>query len=1254
MSSHNIWTEEQLSAIDAAKGNLLISAAAGAGKTAVLVERIIRKVKDAENPIDIDRLLVVTFTNAAAAEMKERIGEAIAKELNQNPYSKHLSRQLALLNRAYILTIHSFCLEVVRQNFYKLDLDPSFRIANETESELLKLEVLEQVFEKNYDQENNDSFLSLVEFYGGQRDDAPLQNLVLKLYEFAQSNPWPEDWLRQAAKKFKVSKDTDLDSLDWSKSIIEDLKIELDGMQNLLLTALKLAELPGGPKPYIKNLKDDLVVISDLQRSCETSWNEAYKCFNSVEFSRLKRCPKDVDDRLKERVKTLRDEVKKRINNLKDELFKRPPEECIKDLISISPVIDTLIELVVEFGKEYHKAKKARGLVDFSDLEHYCLDILLSENAKPGELIPSSTAGELRERFEEILIDEYQDINAVQEAILNLISKQGSDCPNMFMVGDVKQSIYRFRLACPELFLNKYLEYPNTSETSERRIDLTKNFRSRKEVLDGVNFVFRQIMSRRIGEIEYDKKAELVYNADYPAVSDNKKALTGPVELHIIEKNDDLDRENPQKENSDEEEKQSSEDIEELDTAQKEARTAAKIIREIMAAGKKERYYIYDKKRKIYRYVQYRDIVVLLRATKNWGNTFLEEFRVQGIPSYAEISSGYFDATEVQVVIALLRIIDNPRQDIPLAGLLRSPIVGLNAEELAEIRLCKPEMSFYDALLEAAKRDDELKTLSRKCRDFLKKLENWRTMARQGRLSDLIWTLYRETGYYDYVGCMPGGAQRQANLRALYDRAQQYERTTFRGLFQFLNFLERIQDSGNDLGAARALGENEDVVRIMSIHKSKGLEFPVVIVAGLGKQFNMKDLNQDVLLHKNLGLGPNFVDPHIRLKYPTIAKTAIKRRLKLETLSEEMRLLYVAMTRAREKLILMGSVKDVAVSAAKWCYYAGKPDWQIPETETASAKTCLDWICPAIARHPGGEPLRKLAHWEGQLPAEMVKDDSVWSVYIHRSLQQRQDNSKEAADYSNLLKLIKKFSPIESQSEYKEIVGKNLSWSYPYSKIAGRPAKISVSELKDKLRVEYVEDICFPLYLSQTYLRPQFLKEAKGLTAAEQGSVVHIVMQHINLKGSLDEEGIKSQVSEMVNQEILTEKQALSVDCSKIAGFFRTDLGCRVTASNKVLREIPFSLGVWPGEFYPNLQGELDKNERIILQGIIDLLFYEGDEVVLVDFKTDRVTPEQLQNVKQRYNIQIGLYEKAVKEILKKPVKGKYLYLFHPGIQVEM
>jgi ATP-dependent helicase/nuclease subunit A len=1231
------WTSEQQQAIYTRNCNLLISAAAGSGKTAVLVERIIQAVCDPKTGIDIDKLLIVTFTSAAATEMKERIGIAINEALKKQPHSVHLYRQSTLLNKASIMTLHSFCLEIVRENFYRLGIDPHFRIADDTEGELLRLDVLDDLLEQYYAASaDDDDFTKLMDAYGGQRDDGLIQELILKLYNFSRSNPWPEHWLDRVLGNFTA--------INWFNSLMASISMELDGVRALLVQAYNLANAPTGPVAYANNLREELWAVDDLIAATQVSWQQLHNTF-PVEFKRLPSVRKkdEVDSKLQERVKELRGRAKKKVESLQSKYFHRTEQELQQDLTLLQPHMQTLCQLVKDFSEAYQQKKTKRNLVDFNDLEHYCLKLLLVDSSTSENLVPSEISEEMRAKFAEVLVDEYQDINDVQETILQLVTRKD----NMFMVGDVKQSIYRFRLAKPELFLNKYQKYSPEADAGERRLDLAKNFRCRSEVVAGVNFIFQQIMTPKLGEMAYDDNARLIYGADYPDAG-GKLCLAGSVELHLLNKknNDESEQEEHEVEENGEQSKPAKQEEAELTAQQKEARVIGQRIKELIAAE----YVVYDKNTGGYRPLTWRDIVILMRSPKGAAETLMDQFRLLSIPVYADLGSGYFAATEVQIMLALLKIIDNPHQDIPLAAVLRSPILGLTGDQLGEIRKNDLGTGYYHALQITAARETPLAAV---LKEFIANLERWRTLARQGNLADLIWTLYRETGYFNYVGAMPQGGQRQANLRALHDRARQYEATSFRGLFRFLRFLERLQQNNGDMEAAKALGENENVVRVMSIHKSKGLEFPVVFVTGLGKQFNLSDLRQDVVLHKDLGLGPVFIDANKRIKYPTVAKMAIENKIKLETLAEELRILYVALTRAREKLIMVGSVNDVSKAVDNWCRVLDYDTTELPDSELAQAKTLLDWVGPAIVRHSDGAVLRKLVNCPE--PSNLLTSSSKWQVFVHSA----EESDAVDNNTAELLENIKTGQPVAMQSELKDQIYGRLSWHYAYQHLTEKKAKVTVTEIKHKF--QQLEQLAEGFNPTQGFTkRPVFMQKNKGLSAAEKGSAIHMVMQHIDLSQPITSDTLQELLAELELREIMTAEQRQVIDPQVILDFFHSPLGARIIktaqgGSNQVKREMPFSLTLSANEIYDDLNDHLhEKVEKVLVQGVIDCMWQEADGWVIVDYKSDNVSASQVADFISRYQGQINLYAQAVATILKQPVKERYLYLFSLGQAVQV
>lgn len=1233
------WTDEQLEAINTRSGNLLVAAAAGAGKTAVLVERIIRRLTDPVAPMSLENLLVVTFTDAAAAEMRQRIGAALEEAAARRPNDENLRRQLLLLNRAHISTIHSFCLWVLRTYFYHLDVDPAFKVLDPAEADLLQLEVMDRVLEECfYAEPDGGPITKLADSLGG-RGDANLVDLVLKVWRFIRSLPQPEAWLTATALCC-YSAEGPLEKQIWYPEVKEALNLKLEEAEYYLGRAAKLAAGPCGPAVYLDNLEREKELIKELRKELDfLPWDEVYQKLLAITFGRLKpvRDP-GVDAYIKERVAGYRERAKKLVCSLQEELG-RDSAAVKAELEQAAGVARALVEVVRRFDETYGKIKRDRGLVDFGDLEHFCLKILMDKSAPPGELRPSDVALELRRRFAEVLVDEYQDINGVQDAILTLVSRQGTaEEANLFMVGDVKQSIYRFRLANPELFLNKYRNYPERKDSPNQRIILKANFRSRKAVVDGVNFVFRQLFSRHVGELEYDDDAALLYSAGYP---EHPEAAPSLIEAYILECQ--YEGENTAEYNeADNGYEEGSTDLEDLTTLEREALLVARRIKQLVHGILEKpgpEFKIWDADKKAYRDPDYRDIVILLRATRDRASVFLEALQQEGIPAHVDAGGSYFAAVEVETVLSLLRIIDNPHQDIPLAAVLRSPIVGLTAADLARIRLAAPEKDFFTAVNEAA-RTAANGELAARLGNFLTRLERWRTMARRRPLPDVLWELYRETGYLEFVGGLPGGARRQANLRALLDRARQFEGFARHGLFRFLRFIERLRETEGDLEAPSPLGENENVVRIMSIHKAKGLEFPVVIVADLGKGFNFKDLSGDVLLHGRLGLNPLCFDMENGIKYPTLPYLAAAHRLRLEALSEELRILYVAMTRAREKLILTGTARNLPQRAENWSAGLLEEGERLSPMLTSRARCPLDWLMYALMRHPGATSIRNLAGMPG---GRLLNDPSCWDVKVIKAADLSAMAEREASSLE--IPEVEDVPQIDSERLRQEI-DRRLSWVYPWRPLSALPVKLAVTELKRRFDVFNDGETPMRTQVNRFNRRPMFLQAEKGLTAAERGTVTHMVMQHVDLKRPVTEESLGKLLQEMVTNEILTPEQAAAVDTGAIITFFTGDLGRRLLIRpKKVKREQPFSLAVPVAQLYPGLKSEVSAGETILVQGIIDCLVEEEDGFLLLDFKTGRLPADPL----AEYREQIELYARAVSIIFRRRVKEAYVYYLDGG-----
>ncbi len=1282
------WTKEQYCAITENNCNLLVAAAAGAGKTAVLVERIIQKIIDEKNPIDIDALLVVTFTNAAATEMRERIGTAISKAIEENKASKIVSRQLALLNKASITTIHSFCLEVIRNNFQSIDIDPKFRILDETEATLLKTETLNELFEEIYEdeEENNQDFFELLESFGSNRDDQKIQEMVLSVYSFVQSYPWPQQWLNKQVESYKLDDGSDFADTLWGKILLEAIKMRLEGLQVIMEKACGKLQFAMGLEKYLPVFIDDADKLRGLvnifnnalgnknkyssenatieynEIRTDSRWDEIHNFISNIEFSTLPRSSKDADKEIQEEVKKIRDELKAYIKSLKEEAFLLKSAEIITDLKAMHPILKCLTRLIIDFSDKYANKKNQRASVDFNDLEHFCLKIL-SEVDEEGNIHPTKVANFYKEKYSEILVDEYQDSNLVQEIIINMISRDDMDTPNVFMVGDVKQSIYRFRQAKPELFLDKYNSYSNTENSLYRKILLFKNFRSRKEVIDGVNFVFKQIMSESVGELDYSDIEKLNPGASYPEDCDENRRIGGEVELHLIEtvaqNNEDnsklsdgesIGEELDIDENLDEEEM--------LDNLQQEARMVANRIVELLQPDKNgKKFSVLDKKTNEYRNLQFKDIVILLRTTKNWTDIFAEELSKSGIPTFSDTGSGFFKTPEVQVVLSLLQIIDNPYQDIPLLSVLRSPIGNFSTDDLAELRLADRKASLFEALKILAARESKeseqghiaiANGSSEKAKRFLESLAQWRDMSLYMSTHKLIWQLYNDTAYFSIVGAMQEGEKKQANLRVLFERALQFENTSYKGLFNFISFIDKLKTNKGDLGSAKILGENDNVVRLMSIHKSKGLEFPVVFLCGCGKKFNFQDMYKGILLHQELGFGPDYVDYKKRIKYPSAPKLAIAQKLKIETLSEEMRILYVAMTRAREKLILTGAVNNLERAANKWLAVSMSKTDKFPAHDMLKAQNYLDWICPSAMRHNNSDKLRKVAGIGKEQGEFRINDESIWEIFLYNKNHVavpsivEQDNAKR----TDAIEWLKSNT---AEISIREELVRRLDWKYKYQNFANIPSKISVTEIKRFFNINN-EGEDAPINKAAGIKKPLFLQEKKGLSSAEKGTIMHFIMQHLDFYDN----NIENQINNMVKKELLTDKQAKSADISKIKGFISSSICKRMLLSGTFFREVPFNIELPFEELYPTADTNLITEDNILLQGVIDCYFEEDNKIVLIDYKTDYIQKGEIDIIKKKYDIQISYYSRALELLTGMTVSERYIYLFSIGELVEM
>lgn len=1187
------WTEEQSQAIHEKGSNILVAAAAGSGKTAVLVERIINKIIEEE--IDIDKLLVVTFTNAAASEMRERILNAIYKKIEEEPTNLRLQKQITLLNKSNICTIHSFCLDVIRNNFYEINISPNFRIGDTAEIELLKEEVLDELFEDLYLKED-EGFLKLLEIYTSYKDDEPLKDIVKSIYNFIQSAPFPEKWLAEKVKLFDIDiENTDFAETVWGKIILNNYKecieeniLGLKKIKKELEAENELEKFSQAIRLDIENLESLLVNLN--------SWDKSYELAKTFSFVRWP-SSKKINSETPAFVKEKRDMINAKFKKLKDSIFIYTSAEVLSDLKNMYEVLNLLQAIILKFNENYKKAKLERNIIDFNDIEHLALKILIKD--EDGKYVPSEIAKKYQDKFEEIAIDEYQDSNMVQEYILTSISKGN----NIFMVGDVKQSIYKFRQAMPELFLNKYKTYKLKKEKTEAddlKIQLFKNFRSRKNILDTTNIIFQEIMSKDLGDVDYNEDEYLNLGANYEEPQLENIDFAGKTEINIINLEDTT--------KDSQEDEEDNVKTERIENSILEARYVAQKINELINSN----YYVLDKKEG-YRKVTYKDIVVLLRSTTELSPIYEKEISDLGMPVYSETSTEYLNSVEIQLIMSCLKIIDNPMQDIPLVTVMRSMIGGFTDNDLIEIRLADKYENFYESAVKSRIQVNE--ELRNKIDSFLELINHWREASEFLALDELIWKIYMDTGYYNYVGLMQNGKLRQANLKMLFERAKQYESASFKGVFNFINFIDKLKLRNNDLGAAKIIGENENVIRIMSIHKSKGLEFPVVFLSSTGKNFNLKDLREKILIHQEIGFGPNYENSELKIEYPTLAKEAIKMVSKRESISEEMRVLYVALTRAKEKLIITGIEKDLQKSIEskekELQIYESEDNSKINPKILESYKSYLDWI--------------ELVYLKNKIKNSDIFEFNVVSKteILNQTVESETERKDVLKDIAN-----KKVSK-ENMEKIKNI----LEWEYKYKDSTEMPSELSVSKIKE-LSKDTEEKIGI------TLKKPNFLIEKTELTPAEKGTIMHLCLQKLNYKEEYNLEKLKNMVNNLVNKEIILPKEAESVNYNKILAFLSSNIWKEMQTAKVVEQEKAFYLNLKANEIYQN-----DAEDEILVQGIIDLYYItNNDELVLVDYKTDYVENNNEQSLEDKYNIQLEIYKKALEESLNRKVDKVYIY----------
>jgi len=1187
------FTPEQQQVIELHNKNILVSAAAGSGKTAVLVERIIRMVCDKEHPVDIDRLLIVTFTNAAAAEMRERIAKGIALCLQQDPENEHIQKQSTLLHNAQITTIDSFSLFLIRNHFNEIGLDPTFRVADEGEIKLLQQEVLGQLLEEAFASEE-EAFRFCVEYFCPGGREKVLEQHILNLSKYAASFPWPEEWLLERKEDYAVADVEALSNSKYGQYLSEHISRLLEGCAKKLRSVQKICESPDGPYMYGELIDNE---IEQLEQVARYATLEEYAArVPSISFGRLPTVKDDSVSAIKrEKAKSLRAEVKETLRKMTELFFTTPLELAVSQGLECAAPVGTLIDLVVEFDRRMKERKQERKLIDFSDMEHYALDILLRR--EDGQIKPSPIALEYRQYFHEILIDEYQDSNLVQEYLLQAVSGEDDGQFNRFMVGDVKQSIYKFRLARPEIFLEKYDTYQVEGDC--RRIDLSKNFRSRQQVVDTVNEVFGRIMSRDIGGIDYDDRAALYVGADYPPNEDcDSELLLG---------------EKPGK-------------GEEWNAKQAEALAIAQKIKQLCTNFK-----VTDKDSGQLRPARYKDMVILLRTNSGWDEEFKMILEQEGIPVYITSKTGYFAATEIQELLQLLRVLDNPRQDIALYSVMKSIFGGFNEEEIAAIRSGHKGCSLYEALQQCQESDEQVQ-------GFLDRINTYRDYTTYMPIRELLQKLVEDCDYLNYVTALPGGSKRRANVEMLFTKASDFEKTSYFGLFHFIRYMEQLEKYDVDYGEADVLDENADVVRIMSIHKSKGLEFPITFVSGLAKRFNMQDVNQTLIVDMDMGVACDYINPVKRIRNKTLRRVVLSRKMREDNLSEELRVLYVALTRAKEKLILTATLEK---ACEKWEIAKEGTQENLSYLDFVEATGYLDVLLPILPYTQIKVSVQDMAMLLGENLKEQIELGDKRNSLEH---------AKDYADMSLLQQLEERFAYV-----------------YPHARLQKLYTKTTVSELKIAAMAQK-DEAAFHAFEEKEVVPyiPTFRREKEAISGTVRGNAFHRVMELLDferllgtqfaaipvdyqtyrsgLQGRLLEQELSDFLQEEQSTLRLTAEYAGAVKPAKILHFLQSEVAYRMWRAERrgqLYREQPFVLGISAGR----LGEDFPEDEKVLIQGIIDVFFVEDGEIVLLDYKTDVIN--SMQDLKNRYAVQLDYYEEALQKLMKLPVKEKLLYSFY-------
>lgn len=1177
------WTDEQRAAIDEQRGALLVSAAAGSGKTAVLVERVLRRLTDPAQPADIDRLLLVTYTNAAAAEMRGKIADAITKRLSERPDDAHLRRQLLLVHRAQITTVHAFCLQLVREQFAALGLVPDFRIADEGETAEIIEDSMENVLEAGYESEN-EGFLALSDLLSAGRDDKKLSQVVLEVFQKIQSHADPDAFLTEVEHRFAAGADSAPHRAVLLEEAREAVQYSMDCLKLALAELDSAADLQAA---YGAAFENDLTHAQHVLDAIQTGWDAAVAAAQDIRFDRLGSIRGYEDKAFQEYIKDLREVWKKAALRLQKNLLSVSSEEEELHRAMVSPAMGALVQTVRAFGEAFASEKLRHGVVDFGDLEHFAVRLLLKDG-KPTPLASSVAAG-----FDEILVDEYQDTNAVQEAIFGAVSREGK---NLFFVGDVKQSIYGFRLANPYIFLSKYRAWPDAEDAPDgapRRLNLTRNFRSRVQVLDATNYIFRKVMCEAVGDLDYTDREALYVGADYPE-PEHPRYKT---EILL------LDTESAE---------------EDAEKTVLEAELAASRIQQLLREG----FPVYDRDQQMQRPIQPSDIVILLRSISRKAAVYRQALEKIGLSAETDESTGLLSSSEVGAVVSMLHVIDNPRQDVELIGALRSPLWDFSEQELADIRLLDKQAEFYDVLTLSAQNGDA------KAADFLRKLAEFRRLAADLPVSALVEQLYDTCGVLGLYGALPNGKQRQQNLMAFFERARAFEQNGSQGLFRFTALLRGMAERGEDWQAVHAKAGG-GAVRIMSIHKSKGLEFPVVLLCDCAKMFNEQDLRAPVLVHPELGLGPKCRDLTRGVQYPTLWRQAITVQARREAVSEELRVLYVAMTRAKEKLIITASGAKIGKSLQKWATLDRMP--KLPPYALAEMRSSLPWMLLPVLLHPAGGALRDMAHFDG-LPDLNAPD--VFEVRV--------------VTPENLQGSAKILPQIAQETVALPPVCVDLPYDAPY--LQDVPAKVTATSLKHSYKAAEAAEDTVPPRPEVTLRQPRFAQRTRGLTPAERGTAHHLFMQFCDFDRCTQLDGLTKELERLRTAHILSNEQADAVDLTRIARFFASSLYKNVICHAKKRREFKFSIVRPACDFFSEAK---DTTEKVLLQGVIDCLLETPDGFIVIDFKTDRVTAEAAKTRALRYKMQLSAYASAVEAIFDRKVIRRIAYFLNCGEEVE-